>query len=410
MVEVDTTDLSYPTSQINEDILSIDSKVDALAREWLARIQVNLWQFDASVRTRITWFQDQKRNPLNIYEGLLPHHNAILADLNLFKKFLDENGYPKTSSYYQFYDAYALYYSGYSDIVKPPALVQADLDAGMLVGICESVDDGDTLFINGKEVRLTGIDTMEKGTYRGGGLATERLRELVVGKLITVFFDPHQPVDMYLRCLGAVYLGDGSKEKLFLRPDWKKIFVNYIMVDECLAEPNDKGRNMYIDPTEIKAAGEKCKVASTPSMARLTLKSSPTHARIFIDGQPIQKVTPDWVDLVPGIHHITLAADGCSAYHEDVDVTYGVNVFFRTLLKLPIAVGLLNIFTTPEDCEVIIADMPQGLAPLIGVQLLASAPAVITVVKEGYQSKTISVLPLAGRYIDLIFDPLERKT
>jgi hypothetical protein len=33
---------------------------------------------------------------------------------------------------------------------------------------------------------------------------------------------------------------------------------------------------------------------------------------------------------------------------------------------------------------------------------------VITALKEGYESKTVSVLPLAGRYIDIRFDPLQK--
>lgn len=406
MAELDTTDMSYPTSET--DILAIDNKVDALARQWLVRVQTNFWQFDAAVRTRVTWFNEQHYNPLRVYEGILPHYSALLSDLNSFKKFLDDNSFPRNSSYYQYYDAYALYYASYADVAKPPALVQEDLDRGTIVGICENVDDGDTLFVGGKEVRLVGINSQEKGTFSGGGAATARLRELAEGKMVTVYFDPYTPLEMYRRVLGAVYLGDGSREALYLRPDWKKLFLNYIMVDECLAEPTDKGRNNFVDPYEFKAAWAKCKIADTPNLARLTIKSNPTHARIYVDGKAVPKVTPDWVDMLPGTHHIVIAADGCSAWHEDVDVAYGENKFFRKLLALPIAVGVLNIFTDPEDCDVIINDMPQGLAPLIGVQMLATTPVIITALKEGYESKTVSVLPLAGRYIDIKFDPLQK--
>jgi endonuclease YncB( thermonuclease family) len=406
MAETDITDMSYPTSE--SDILAIDNKVDALARQWLVRVQTNFWQFDAAVRTRVTWFNEQHYNPLRVYEGILPHYAALLSDLNNFKQFLDDNGFSKSSSYYQYYEAYALYYASYADVAKPPALVQEDLDRGTIVGICEKVDDGDTLFVGGKEVRLVGINSQEKGTFIGGTAATARLRELAEGKLVTVYFDPYTPLEMYRRVLGAVYLGDGSREALYLRSDWKQLFLNYIMVDECLAEPTDKGRNNFVDSYAFKAAWAKCKIADTPNLARLTIKSNPTHARIFVDGQVISKVTPDWVDMVPGVHHIVIAADGCSAWHEDVNVAYGDNKFFRKLLPLPIAAGVLNIFTNPEDCDVIMNDMPQGIAPLIGVQMMATSPVVITALKEGYESKTVSVLPLAGRYIDIRFDPLQK--
>ncbi|MDD3087984.1 MAG: PEGA domain-containing protein [Candidatus Omnitrophica bacterium] len=402
----DPTDLMYPTSA--DEILQIDNKIDALARQWLTRIQTNFWQFDAAVRTRVTWFNEQHYNPLRVYEGILDHYEAILADLNQYKTFLDDNNFPMSSSYYKYYTAYVRYYEAYADVATAPNITQEDLDNGKIIGICDRIDDGDTLFVNDREIRLAGIDTKEKGTYRGGVTAAQRLRELVVGKVITVYFDPHTPLEMYRRVLGAVYLGDGTNEELYLRPDWQDIFVNYIMVNECLAEPNDKGRNQYIDPELIKGAYQKCKVADSPDLVRLTIKTKATHARIFVDGVDVRKVTPASIDVRPGRHHITLAADGCSAWHEDIDIGFGDNVIFRTLIPLPVASGLISIFTVPEDCEVLVDDMPQGVAPIIGMQRLASQPVVITVTKEGYESRTVSIVPLAGRNIDVTFDPLQK--
>lgn len=112
----DMTDLTYPT---DTDILAIESKIDALARQWLTRIQTNFWQFDAAVRTRVTWFNEQHYNPLKVYEGIMDHYDAILADLNQFKAFLDENKFPVNSSYYQYYNAYARYYQAYADVATP---------------------------------------------------------------------------------------------------------------------------------------------------------------------------------------------------------------------------------------------------------------------------------------------------
>lgn len=403
----DLTDLTYPVPT-EYDILQIESKTDALARQWLTRIQTNFWQFDAAVRTRVTWFNEQHYNPLKVYEGILDHYTAIRSDLSQFKAFLDSNNFPLTSSYYQYYNAYAQYYDAYADVATPPALVQEDLDKGRIVGICEKVDDGDTIFVNGKEVRLVGIDSKEKGTFRGGITVTKRMEELLLGKMVTVYFDPHTPLEMYRRVLGAVYLGDGDREALYLRSDWKDIFVNYILVNECLAEPNDKGRNQYIDPEMFKGAWQKCKLADFPDQVRLTIKTKSTHARIYVDGVDSNKVTPGFVDVTPGTHHITLAADGCSAWHEDITVGYGDNTIFRTLAALPVANGVISIFTVPSDCDIILNDMPQGVAPIIGLQIVASQPAVITATKEGFVSKTISIVPVAGRNIDVVFDPLQK--
>jgi hypothetical protein len=62
-------------------LLEIENPIDAKARQWLVRIQTNFWQFDAAVRTRVTWFNDQHYNPLKVYEGILPHYEAMRADL-----------------------------------------------------------------------------------------------------------------------------------------------------------------------------------------------------------------------------------------------------------------------------------------------------------------------------------------
>ena len=87
--------------QVPTDLLAIENTVDAKARQWLVRIQTNFWQFDAAVRTRVTWFNDQHYNPLRVYEGILPHYEAIKSDLAEFKRYLDDNGFPLNSSYYQ---------------------------------------------------------------------------------------------------------------------------------------------------------------------------------------------------------------------------------------------------------------------------------------------------------------------
>ena len=404
MATQDPVDTTYPT----EDVTSIESTTDGKARQWLTRVQTNLWQFDASVKTRITWFQDQHYNALKLYEGAPDHYSALQADLEAFRKFLDDNGFPSDSAYYSYYRAYKLYLEGYKDIAKAPPITQADVDKGKIVGVCNKVDDGDTIFVNDIEIRLVGINTQEKGTFRGAGPATDRMKELVLGKLVTVYFDPWTPLEMYKRVLGAVYLGDGTKENLFARPDYKSLWVNYIMVDEGFAEPKDGGRNMYSDPAILKGAYDKYKYASSPDLVRLHVSTNPTHAKVYVDGKDIGKATPDFIEMTPGPHKLTLAADGCSSRHEDIVAEYGDKRLFYKLLPVPAAMGLLNIYTTPDDCDILLDDSPQGKAPLIGVQVLASASVKITAVKLGYNSGSAQILPSAGMSMDVIMDPLEK--
>jgi hypothetical protein len=112
--------------------------------------------------------------------------------------------------------------------------------------------------------------------------------------------------------------------------------------------------------------------------------------------------------MTPGKHDIALVADGCSSHHETIDVTRGKNEIYRILPPIPTATGNINIFTTPSDCDIIINDMPQGVAPIIGLKEVANELLTITAVKDGHQSRTEQVVPVAGRTLTLVFDSLEK--
>lgn len=205
-------------------------------------------------------------------------------------------------------------------MATPPALVQEDLDKGRIVGICEKVDDGDTIFVNGKEVRLVGIDSKEKGTFLRRHYGYQAHGGTASRKDGNGIFRPPYPSGDVPPSPGRGLLGRWRSRSSVSQVRLERIFVNYILVNECLAEPNDKGRNQYIDPEMFKGAWQKCKLADFPDQVRLTIKTKSTHARIYVDGVDSNKVTPGFVDVTPGTHHITLAADGCSAWHEDITV------------------------------------------------------------------------------------------
>jgi len=87
--------------------------------------------------------------------------------------------------------------------------------------VIDKVHDGDTLNLTGGEwVRLTGIDTPESGEYYYEE-ATERLRELVQGKQVTLERDIENR-DMYDRLLRYIYVDD--------------LFVNLLLVEEGFAK------------------------------------------------------------------------------------------------------------------------------------------------------------------------------
>jgi hypothetical protein len=112
--------------------------------------------------------------------------------------------------------------------------------------------------------------------------------------------------------------------------------------------------------------------------------------------------------MTPGEHNMAIVADGCSSHHEVINVGRGKNEIYRVLQPIPTATGNVNIFTTPNDCDIIINDMPQGVAPIIGLKEIANELLNITAVKEGYASRTEQVIPVAGRTVTVVFDALEK--
>jgi endonuclease YncB( thermonuclease family) len=402
MATTPTTDA--PMIVADTTTVAASSTVDKDARAWVTRIESDFWQLDTSSKTRTQWANDHKYNPLALYQGAITQLQAVAIDLGNFHDFLDANGI--TSGYYvKMYEAYMKQLEFYRMVAKTPPLTQAEIDKEFFVGVCDKVDDGDTIFVNGKEIRLVGINAAEKGDNFGVA-ATEFIKSLILNQVVTVYFDKNIPFELYLRVLGTVYLGDGTNEKLYARPDADSINVNLLMVKNCYAAPDTKfGRNNYMNADKIKAAAANCS-NGVSGLITLHVTSKDTHARVYLDGKDLGMITPADVVAAPGMHHLVLVASGDSALHEDIEFKYGMVGIHRDLLKLPVAAGLVNIFTTPDDCDILIDDAPQGVAPLIGIQLLASKPSKITLVHAGYKSKDITITPLAGRVMD-ITDSLE---
>ena len=107
---------------------------------------------------------------------------------------------------------------------QPPTIIQPSPTLSAQEAVVTKVFDGDTIEINGKEkLRYIGIDTPEiTSNDCFSHEATQRNRELVMGKTITIEKDVSD-VDKYNRKLRYVYLSDGT-------------FVNKQLVEEGYAK------------------------------------------------------------------------------------------------------------------------------------------------------------------------------
>lgn len=112
--------------------------------------------------------------------------------------------------------------------------------------IISEITDGDTFKLSsGEKVRLLGIDAPEKGKYYYKQ-ATDKLRELVYGKNITLEADSVDK-DQYGRLLRYVFVGDE--------------FVNLEMVKQGYAQAfvvsDMKKYNNIFAEAELEAKGDK---------------------------------------------------------------------------------------------------------------------------------------------------------
>jgi len=353
------------------------------ARVLTLRVLSNIWQLGL--------IEDRAREAMNYKKNAIPWYNAVLlkleatkADLATLKEFVAANAAELQQDYHT--NEVASLEQQLIALENNASVPQMTFDQSadeVLRGVVTAVDDGDTVFVGETEIRLASIDTPEKGTPRGQE-AKRFLENLVLGKEVTVYYDEHQPIELYGRVLGVVYLGDMN--------------VNLELVKNCVAAVNTKfGRHKYVDSEEFKREGERCTI-TWPGYGVIKFYSNPTNAAVWIDGVQSDIITPGEIDMSIGPHRVTIIAQGHSPVHETISVNAGKQELQFVLLKMPVASGLVELLSIPDGCDFTIGDIPYGITPTI-LELGSDIPHAIVCYKDGYTPKAGSVVPVAGRKI-----------
>ena len=358
-------------------------EVEARARVLVSRVLGNIWQAGL-IGDRARDAMNYKRNAIPWYTAALLKLEATRSDLATLKEFVAENA-GGLQLYYHTNEVASLEQQiiALENNLPVPNITFEQSATELLKGIVSAVDDGDTVFIGDIEIRLASIDTPEKGTPRGQE-AKRFLENLVLGKEVTVYFDENQPIELYGRVLGVVYLGDMN--------------INLELVKNCVATVNTKfGRHKYVDSEEFKREGEKCTI-TWPGYGMIKFYSNPTNAEVWVDGIKAEIVTPGEIDMTIGTHRVTIIAQGHSPVHETIDVSTGRQELRFVLLKMPVTSGLIVLQSDPDGCEFTVNSIPYGITPTI-LELGSDVPHAIVCYKDGYTPKAGSVVPVAGRKI-----------
>lgn len=238
-----------------------------------------------------------------------------------------------------------------------------------ITGVVNKITDGDTIWIDDMyEVRLVGIDCHESGTT-AGLFEWNFLQELIFNQTVTVKVDPLNKADVYGRALGTVFKdGENINHKMLAQ------FGEYILPDVKY-----HFRNKYVDWDENKIIAKTREIPVTPPIAEpyaeevgeLNITSSPTYAKIFLNGDDTGLRTAETLKNIPvGDYSITLQAPGYDSDTTTATVESGktteVNV---KLVKQPVPAGLRKPSRTAlethfKDAIITENDARSGLADL----------------------------------------------
>lgn len=92
----------------------------------------------------------------------------------------------------------------------------------------------------------------------------------------------------------------------------------------------------------------------------ISINSTPPGAKVEIDGQPLEGVTPLEVDAVTGRHTVTLTLEGFKPASEEVTIGPGL----PNKIEARLVGGLLTLQTEPTGAEVSIGRIELGSTPL----------------------------------------------
>ncbi len=119
------------------------------------------------------------------------------------------------------------------------------------------------------------------------------------------------------------------------------------------------------------------------SVGSIRIKSEPSTAKIFLDGNAIG-ITPDSIrNVAPGIHDVKICLDGYKVWSKKVSVKVGEEVVLNAILQK--SAGSIRIKSEPSMAKIYLDGDAIGITP---ERIIDLKPDIYTVkiIKEGYKT------------------------
>ena len=133
-----------------------------------------------------------------------------------------------------------------------------------------------------------------------------------------------------------------------------------------------------------------CALAQQP-VTRLDVSASPEGAKVFIDGKNYGVAPVRAFDLEPGRHLVRVEAPNCVPVDEFVVLQASMPA--QKSYSLTPEYGLVLIKTKPEGADIRVNGVSIGTSPMLVTTLVAGEKHSIELVKTGYGTKKINILP-----------------
>jgi hypothetical protein len=337
----------------------------------------DVWQLRISIQDIESAF--------NYHINAIPFFNAALTQIEVAEMSLDMLRSFKTTNSKELAADEQLYIDtvintlsstleGYRLRINKPTLTPEIVEAQELTGKVTEVEDADTIVIdNQHKIRFAGIDAAEIGTPNGQ-LAQKELAALVMGKNVVVKIDKHNPIEVYARGLGTVFINNKN--------------INVELVRRCLSKINTKfGKNIFVDRDEMEIAAQDC--SSWPGWGMFHIYSRPTNAAVLIDGKDTGIVAPDKFPLTQGEHEVAVIFTDKNPAVQTVFIGPGETQLRVDLNDIGSEIGTVKIeANSPVHPQVTVDDVYNGQAPVI-LSLSTTEPHNIIASGDGYKTKEI---------------------